>query len=109
MHIGLNLVFLVPGETGGMEVAARELIPALLAQAPRRRASPRSSTARPPPRDGPWGELLPAVTVPVKARNRVQWVLGEQTLLPALAARAAWISCTAWPAPRRCGGPSAAS
>jgi hypothetical protein len=27
-HIGLNLIFLVPGETGGMEVAARELIPA---------------------------------------------------------------------------------
>ena len=26
MHIGLNLIFLVPGETGGMEVAARELI-----------------------------------------------------------------------------------
>jgi len=23
-HIGLNLVFLVPGETGGMEVYARE-------------------------------------------------------------------------------------
>ena len=29
VHVGLNLVFLVPGETGGMEVAARELIPAL--------------------------------------------------------------------------------
>jgi hypothetical protein len=30
-HIGLNLIFLVPGETGGMEVYARELIPALVA------------------------------------------------------------------------------
>ena len=29
MHVGLNLVFLVPGETGGMEVYARELVPAL--------------------------------------------------------------------------------
>jgi hypothetical protein len=28
MHVGLNLIFLVPGETGGMEVAAREPIPA---------------------------------------------------------------------------------
>ena len=27
MHVGLNLVYLVPGETGGMEVFARELIP----------------------------------------------------------------------------------
>jgi hypothetical protein len=34
LHIGLNLIFLVPGETGGMEVAARELIPALVAGAP---------------------------------------------------------------------------
>ncbi len=34
MHVGLNLIFLVPGETGGMEVAARELIPALLSEAP---------------------------------------------------------------------------
>jgi len=89
MHIGLNLVFLVPGETGGMEVAARELIPALVAEAPpgthftafvNREAAAAN--------DGPWGELLPAVTVPVNARNRVQWVLGEQTLLPRLAARA---------------------
>jgi glycosyltransferase involved in cell wall biosynthesis len=38
--------------------------------------------------DGPWGEVLPAVTVPVNARNRVQWVLGEQLLLPRLATRA---------------------
>jgi hypothetical protein len=35
MHVGLNLVFLVPGETGGMEVwSARELIPELVAAAP---------------------------------------------------------------------------
>ena len=26
MHVGLNLVYLVPGETGGLEVYARELI-----------------------------------------------------------------------------------
>ncbi|HTY96913.1 MAG TPA: glycosyltransferase family 1 protein, partial [Solirubrobacteraceae bacterium] len=89
-HIGLNLVFLVPGETGGMEVAARELIPELLAAAPpgyrftafvNRRAASAAG-------DGPWGELLPQVTVPVDSRNRVQWVLGEQTLLPVLAGRA---------------------
>ena len=88
-HIGLNLIFLVPGETGGMEVAARELIPALLAEAPaemRFTAFVNRETAA--AKDGPWGELLPAVTVPVNARNRVQWVLGEQTLLPAAAMRA---------------------
>jgi glycosyltransferase involved in cell wall biosynthesis len=71
-----------------MEVAARELIPGLLAQAPpgmrftafiNREAAAMGG--------GPWGELLPAITVPVNARNRVQWVLGEQTLLPRMAAR----------------------
>ncbi len=88
-HVGLNLIFLVPGETGGMEVAARELIPALVGEAPagmRFTAFVNRETAA--DRDGPWNELLPAVTVPVRARERVQWVLGEQLLLPRLAARA---------------------
>ncbi len=89
MHVGLNLIFLVPGETGGMEVAARELIPALLEQAPKgTRFTAFVNREAAAAKDGPWGELLPAVTVPVNARNRVQWVLGEQTLLPSLAMRA---------------------
>jgi glycosyltransferase involved in cell wall biosynthesis len=88
-HIGLNLVFLVPGETGGMEVVARELIPALVAEAPpRTRFTAFVNREAAAVGGGPWGELLPAVTVPVNARNRVQWVLGEQTLLPRLAMRA---------------------
>jgi len=87
-HIGLNLIFLVPGETGGMEVAARELIPALVEQAPAGArftafVNREASTA-----GGPWQQLCETVTVPVNARNRVQWVLGEQALLPRLAARA---------------------
>src|ERR1700682_1920193 len=88
-HIALNLIFLVPGETGGMEVAARELAPALLAEAPpgmRFTAFINREAAE--AGDGPWGELIPAVTIPVNARHRVQWVLGEQALLPRLAAGA---------------------
>jgi glycosyltransferase involved in cell wall biosynthesis len=88
-HIGLNLIFLVPDQTGGMEIAARELIPALSSEAPpgmRFTAFINRETAA--AASGPWGELIPAVTVPVNARNRVQWVLGEQALLPRLAARA---------------------
>jgi glycosyltransferase involved in cell wall biosynthesis len=88
MHVGLNLIFLVPGETGGMEVAARELIPALIDQAPAGTRFTAFVNREAASAGGPWGELLPAVTVPVAARNRVQWVLGEQTLLPLLAARA---------------------
>jgi glycosyltransferase involved in cell wall biosynthesis len=88
MHVGLNLVFLVPGETGGMEVAARELIAALLSEAPasaRFTAFVNRETAA---AHDPLTGMLPSVTVPVRARSRVQWVLGEQTLLPLLAARA---------------------
>ncbi len=83
-HIGLNLIFLVPGETGGMEIAARELIPALLAAAP---AGMRFTAFVNREAGSDLREQLPLVTVPVHARNRVQWVLGEQTLLPLLAAR----------------------
>ncbi len=72
-----------------MEVAARELIPALVSQAPAGMSFTafvnRETAAA---ASGPWGELIPAVTVPVNARNRAQWVLGEQMLLPRLAARA---------------------
>ncbi len=88
MHVALNLIFLVPGETGGMEVAARELIPALLGEAPPGTRFTAFINREAAAAGGPWGELLPAVTVPVNARNRVEWVLGEQTLLPVLAARA---------------------
>lgn len=87
MNVGINLVFLVPGETGGMEVVARELLPALLAGAPGVRFTAFVNREAAADRDAPWGELLPAVTVPVNARRREQWVLGEQALLPRLAAK----------------------
>jgi glycosyltransferase involved in cell wall biosynthesis len=88
MNVGLNLIYLVPGETGGMEVVARELIPALLDAAPAVRFTAFVNREAATAGGGPWGELLPAVTVPVNARRREQWVLGEQALLPPLAAHA---------------------
>jgi len=84
VHVGLNLVYLVPGETGGMEVYARELVAALRAERPDLKLTlfvNREAAA------GRWSEL-PSVTVPVHARRRAEWVLGEQLLLPRLAARA---------------------
>ena len=88
-HVGLNLVFLVPDETGGMEVAARELIPALVRAAPpQTRFTAFINREAAAAGGGPWGQIVPAVTVPVNARSRAQWVAGEQALLPRLAARA---------------------
>jgi len=84
VHAGLNLVFLVPGETGGMEVYARELLPRL-ARLPGLRLTAfvnreAAGTA--------WGDGIAEVVLPVDARNRVEWVRGEQQHLPR-AARAA--------------------
>jgi glycosyltransferase involved in cell wall biosynthesis len=88
VHVGLNLLFLVPGETGGMEVYARELIEALVATAPHTRFTAFVNREAASTHDGPWGELIPAVTVPVRARSRVERVRAEQQLLPGLAAEA---------------------
>ncbi len=89
MHVGLNLVYLVPGETGGTEVVARELLPALVAAAgPEVRFTAFVNRETAAAQGGPWKELMDWVTVPVDARNRVQWVRGEQQLLPGLARRA---------------------
>jgi len=89
VHVGLNLIYLVPGETGGTEVVARELLPALVAAAGdevRFTAFVNREAAAAGP--APWNELMPSVTVPVNATNRVEWVRGEQQHLPGLAARA---------------------
>lgn len=88
MHVGLNLIFLVPGETGGMEVVARQLIPELVRAAPGVRFTAFINREAAAAADGPWGTLVPAVTVPVSARSRPQWVAGEQIFLPRLARRA---------------------
>ena len=85
MHVGLNLIFLVPGETGGMEVYARELLLALVEAAPDTRFTAFINQEASAAGGGPWGELIEAVTVPVKARKRLEWVRGEQQLLPRLA------------------------
>jgi glycosyltransferase involved in cell wall biosynthesis len=85
-HIGLNLVYLVPGETGGMEVYARELLPELLAAAsPGTRFT--AFTNREAEGD-PIGDLVETVTVPVHATSRVQRVRAEQQHLPRLGRRA---------------------
>lgn len=81
MHVGLNLIYLVPGQTGGTETYAKELIRALREQAPEIALTAfinREAGAGPP--------LLPpdvnVVRLPVSGRNRLDWVRGEQLLLP---------------------------
>jgi len=85
VHVGLNLVFLVPGEIGGMETYARELITSLRAE-PDLRVTAFVSREAAGDSEAPWAET-PRVTVPVEARKRHEWVRGEQQLLPRLARR----------------------
>ena len=83
MHVGLNLVFLVPGETGGMEVYARELVTRLAAIEGLQLTAFVSREAA----EVSWGDV-PVQVLPVRARNRVEWVRGEQQHLPGAADRA---------------------
>jgi glycosyltransferase involved in cell wall biosynthesis len=87
IRVALNLVFLVPGETGGMETYARELLPRLAALdglAVTALVNREAAEAG----GGPWGDAVPMEVVPVRARNRVEWVRGEQLVVPGLADRA---------------------
>jgi glycosyltransferase involved in cell wall biosynthesis len=86
MHVGLNLVYLVPGETGGMETYAREFAPALAAQAPGLEIT--AFINREAAESGlELGSSIRTVVVPVHARNRIEWVRGEQFQLPRLGSR----------------------
>ncbi len=79
MRVALNLVYLVPGETGGMEVYARELIPRLAERVDVVALVNREAAGE------PWDDVEKRV-VPVHARDRLQWVLGEQVHVPRMTA-----------------------
>jgi glycosyltransferase involved in cell wall biosynthesis len=82
-HVALNLLHLVPGETGGQEVYARRLAPALLAARPGLRLTLIASREGAPSlRKEPWADAVEVVQLPVAGRSRIRRVLGEQTLLP---------------------------
>jgi glycosyltransferase involved in cell wall biosynthesis len=85
VHLGLNLIFLVPREMSGLETYARELTSALLRQGRDIRLT--AFINREAAADGSWSELVPTVTVPVYGRRRAAWVRGEHMLLPRQAER----------------------
>jgi len=84
MRIGWNLLFLVPGETGGLETYVRDLLPEII------RASSGSDrfVAVVAEEAADWqplrdlSETVEIVVLPVRSRRREQWIFGEQVLLP---------------------------
>jgi glycosyltransferase involved in cell wall biosynthesis len=89
VHVGLNLCFLVPGETGGMEIYVRALVPALR----RARQNLRLTLICSPElaeelEAEPWCEGLEVIRLSISGRSRVRRVLAEQTLVASAAKRA---------------------
>ena len=81
MQVGLDLLYLVPGETGGRETYARELVPALLELAPELELVAFVNRNAGPGLAAELGDGVRAVIVPVSARSRAQWALGELALV----------------------------
>jgi glycosyltransferase involved in cell wall biosynthesis len=87
MHVGLDLLFLIAGESGGRETYARELISAMFTREPGLRATAFvSRDAGVEAHELPEGVGL--VRLPVSTRRVEQWAFGEFAMLPAAAARA---------------------
>jgi glycosyltransferase involved in cell wall biosynthesis len=86
VRVGLNLLFLVPGETGGMEIYARELVRALAQERPDLELVAfvnREAQAA----GGPWDDAGVVVPVAVDGASRAARVRGEQKHLPILGRR----------------------
>jgi glycosyltransferase involved in cell wall biosynthesis len=87
-HVGINALFLDPGRSGGPETYMRELVAALVAEAPRTRftvvTTRRGATAL--VRDG-WRERADVIALPADEGERLRRQVAEQVLLPRLARR----------------------
>jgi glycosyltransferase involved in cell wall biosynthesis len=81
VKVALNMSFLAPGETGGMEVYARELARALAARDDVEIVLLGNRLL-----DDGWPDVE-RVVMPVDPRRRIEWVLGDQVHAPRAAAR----------------------
>lgn len=88
MRLGLDLLFLIPGETGGRETYARELISALFERDPGLSATAFVNRQAQPELQRSLGANLAVVALPVSARSPQQWAWGELARLPRAASAA---------------------
>jgi glycosyltransferase involved in cell wall biosynthesis len=88
MRVGLDLLYLIPGETGGRESYARELVPAMLELDPGLELVAFLNRDAGAQLAAELGDGLRAVVVPVSARSRAQWAIGELALVSRAANRA---------------------
>ncbi len=88
MRVGLDLLYLIPGETGGRETYARELVPQMLDLAPELELVAFLNRDAGPGLARELGERVRPVIVPISARSRAQWAVGELALVSLAARRA---------------------
>jgi glycosyltransferase involved in cell wall biosynthesis len=88
LKVGLNLLHLVPGQTGGSEIYAMHLAPALIECGGLELVLFTSREGTPAFRQEPWADGAELVELPVSATSRPRRVLAEQTLLPRAVRRA---------------------
>jgi glycosyltransferase involved in cell wall biosynthesis len=81
IRVGLDLLYLVPGETGGRETYARELVPAMLEHSPDLELVAFVNRDAGADFVRTLGAEIRAVVVPVSAHSRPQWALGELALV----------------------------
>jgi glycosyltransferase involved in cell wall biosynthesis len=87
MHLGLDLLFLDPGRSGGREAYARELLAAMRNQRDDLRVTTFVSSLA--TGHGFWRDLADSTVViaPASPNSALRWALGEIALLPRFAAR----------------------
>jgi glycosyltransferase involved in cell wall biosynthesis len=85
VHVAYNLLHLVPGETGGAEVYARRLLPALREAEPELEVTLFLGGAA---AKEDWGERVNVMPLRFDPRNRARRVLAEQIVLPGAVRRA---------------------
>jgi glycosyltransferase involved in cell wall biosynthesis len=86
LHVGLNVVHLVPGETGGGETYVRRMVPALLEARDDLRLTLFAGAEAYPALSAE--SRAAVVRLPVQARSRLRRVAAEQALLPGAVRRA---------------------
>ena len=82
MRVGLDLLFLVPGQTGGRETYARELMRGLAAERPDLELTALVNRETAAAGAGFWSEAARVVEVGSSGVARGSWALGELWRLP---------------------------
>jgi glycosyltransferase involved in cell wall biosynthesis len=88
LRLGLDLLFLIPQETGGRETYARQLLGAILELAPEQSITAFVNREAKAEMTRTYGANLTVVGLPVSARRPEQWATGELGLLPPSGRRA---------------------